>query len=407
MKRLEKHREYYLLFKYLWVIILLPKTVQLGALMIIAILLLRHGKIRRSGDYFTLLQVIVLVIHAFSIIWNAATGTHERSRIFAAINTFSVTAVALLFYKTYSQVKLDLSRIGKYCIINILILTGILIIYLVYPGKMEVRIGENVLSAYDYYNEQLIPRFVGMMPYANLVPLMLMLGIPFALYTKYGKKPLSMGIIFVVSYIIITEARSRTGQLTVILLALMYLYSLVLLKVDNKMMLRAILAAMCCFFVIVLFNKIWGALSGLISGRSASNGMRFYIYEQSWYKMISTNPWVGVGIKDIMGDTGYPYGSHSSYIGYFYKTGMFGGVLYLLSFFDVAKRLITNLKKSSLAERMIITGVFSIFVWMIFEDIDGVNWAICLLYAVMGIEIREERKRRQQAILKNRLERVM
>ena len=91
-----------------------------------------------------------------------------------------------------------------------------------------------------------------------------------------------------------------------------------------------------------------------------------------------------MGIKDALAGDVYPYGSHSSYLGYFYKTGIVGGILYLLSFLLKSMGLI-GWKINTSWKDVFRFSFFCVLVWMILEDLDGVNWSICLFYAYMGI----------------------
>ena len=93
----------YFIFKYLWVIAVLPKMAQLPILGLAMVWLYVKGDTRqlikydyKSDIYFTLL-IVVNAVYAFSIVYNAIFGVHELSRILAAVNTFSITCVAYGF----------------------------------------------------------------------------------------------------------------------------------------------------------------------------------------------------------------------------------------------------------------------------------------------------------------------
>jgi len=63
--------------------------------------------------------------------------------------------------------------------------------------------------------------------------------------------------------------------------------------------------------------------------KEGSNAMRMILYKESIDLMMATNPILGIGIKPNIGEltlgANLPLGSHSTLIGYFFKTGLLGG----------------------------------------------------------------------------------
>lgn len=100
-------------------------------------------------------------------------------------------------------------------------------------------------------------------------------------------------------------------------------------------------------------------------------------------RMWDNSPLLGMGIKDYIEGSIYPYGSHSTYLGYFYKIGILGGFIYLLSFVVILYRLI-KLNNNKFSDYLRVISAFCVLLWMILEDIDGANWAICIFYSVLG-----------------------
>lgn len=367
------------LFFLFWIIALLPKSIQLLVLAAGAFWLNRY-KIRIKIDYFTAIQYVVLTMYFVSIIFNIVAGKHEMNRIFATANTFLITFVSLQYYTYFSNNKVDYSRISKYIVANCIMLFLLLAVYLFYPKMTDLKILGNDLYAIDYY-EKYSTRFIGFFSYANLIPLFALISIPAICDTFKNKKIISF--IFLALLICATYfANSRSGLVILLVIAGVYIYTTAKEKC-NKYILRIITIILLVLILIIFKSLIFDKIESLYMGRAQSNSMRFYIYKESIDMMLNKNPILGMGIKDLINGTIYPYGSHSSYIGYFYKTGIIGGVLYTLSYVLCAVSIIKRNNKS-INDLVTNACLIGIFIWMIFEDLDGENWAICYTMMIIG-----------------------
>ena len=86
----------------------------------------------------------------------------------------------------------------------------------------------------------------------------------------------------------------------------------------------------------------------------------------------------------MMGD--YPLGSHSSYVGFFYKTGLLGLGCILFALFKLIKAVfLKHFKKNML----FLLGVGAILLAMALEDIDGADWLLVLFMTINGIYLCE------------------
>ena len=121
----------YFVFKFLWIIVLLPKTVQLGCFGVIAIVMIRKSnsmcKITRDSVNFSFLLPNILLLLA--IISSAIMRSHDVERIFAAINTCLITFIAVKFYNIYLKVNINYEKISRYMLINFMILCAIWFAY--------------------------------------------------------------------------------------------------------------------------------------------------------------------------------------------------------------------------------------------------------------------------------------
>ena len=248
------------------------------------------------------------------------------------------------------------------------------------------------ISAIDYF-EGFSTRFVGFFAYANLVPLFSIISIPFVVEYFEKKRIVSLGIV-VMNLICSYYANSRSGQVIMLLILALFIYDYLKLKITNKDRKYYVMMALLIVFVFVIlaFPYISNKITDLFISRGASNSMRFTLYEESMKMMLENNPIFGMGIKDLYGGDIYPYGSHSSYIGYFYKTGIVGGMLFLFSVITYIYRAF-RWKKKSLQEFIYFISVIGLFVWMILEDLDGANWGICYAYIMLGIVTNKIRNR--------------
>lgn len=377
---------YYALFQYFWLLVLLPKAVQLVALAAIAAyMLIRNGR-EKPLDAFTVLQIIFLLIYGCAIGINAFRGGHEFSRIFAAVNTWSITAVALVFYHLYRNVSIDLRRIGKYSLINLLILVGLWLVYRIAGMGMNPSILGRTLYGDDWVDGIYSTRFLGFMDYANLVVFVVLLFYPMALYFLKGK-PILSGALTLVLFPVISATNSRSGIL--LYLIVLAAYGLFWLQKAffyfyrrNKTLLFVILMAGALGGCILFWDKIAGVVQSFLSMREGSNGMRTLIYSTSIQTMLKTSPVIGVGIKDMLGD--YPLGSHSTYIGVFYKAGILGGLIYLCSIIYMAIKIIfgKDTNRHAVTAKICLAAVLLL---MVLEDVDGANWCLCVFYILLAL----------------------
>lgn len=389
---------YYALFQYFWLLVLLPKVVQLVALAAIAMyMLIRNGK-EKPLDAFTVLQMIFLLIYGCAIGINALRGGHEMSRIFAAVNTWSITAVALIFYHLYRNVSIDLKRIGKYSLINLLILVGLWLVYRVVGMRMNPSILGRTLHGDDWVGGVYTIRFLGFMDYANLLVFAVLLLYPMALYFLKGK-PILSGVLTVVLFPVVSATNSRSGIL--LYLIVLAAYGLFWLQKAffyfyrrNKIVLFVILIAGILGGGVLLWDKIAGVIQSFLSMREGSNGMRTLIYSTSIQTMLENSPIIGIGIKDML-EYGFPLGSHSTYIGVFYKAGILGGLIYIVSLGVLIWRYFMGRDKNRFA-MLVKVCLVAVFGLMALEDVDGANWCICLTYAIFAIPENVEKTETEQ-----------
>lgn len=382
---INKNEIIYYLFYFFWIIVLLPKPAQLVILFTVSLYLISLKK-ENKGDWFINTQYLVLAIYGISIIYNLFISDHDIVRVFATCNTFMITFTALLLYRVFSSIKIDGMRIGKSCLINLGILALILFIYIISPNKEGLSILGHAISVDDFYNEE-TTRFIGFFAYSNLLCLYSLISFPFIIEYLKDKKRFffySIGIILL-NFLFSYYANSRSGQLIIIMLLCGFVFKCILtkLKIEQRKIFIIIVITLVLIIGILSWRYVYFKLSDMLLARAGSNSTRLAINESSIKLMLERSPVIGMGIKDMLSTLSYPYGSHSSYIGYFYKAGVLGGIIYLCSFMIYAYKLF-KWKKRDIGDYTLFICIMLMLIWMLLEDLDGANWGICYAFILMG-----------------------
>lgn len=383
--------------KWLWVIIILPKMAQFAVLILsVFIIMLNSSSTKTKLDSFAKLTIVYSMIHLFSIAINAFDSA-SISRIAAGINTALIWVVAALFYSFVSSNDISIQDTSKYCFRNhlILILFFIVARILYYCGKTSYYLP--VLGNVLFWQEGNYSRFTAFMEYPTLVVPFTLLMMPGTLYFVYkstvgrfGKKIAAVVVIiyYVISFLPIYVCYSRMGYvlylLTFACLILFWMRSH--LGNQSWKILFSLTVFGVCILMVLFLRTDMGILDKLLSMREGSNSTRMIIYRES-FEHFSNKPILGCGIKEIS-SVELPLGSHSTYIGLLYKTGIIGTLVICTAFAGKIKEYIKAIIR---IKRLNMYKVLSLFLAMIFvfallEDLDGVDWLICLFYSLIGIQ---------------------
>lgn len=377
-----------ILFKYIWLIIILPKEIQLIVFAVLLIYLVNNKKFKidfQSGILF-----LYTIVHLISIGINYFTGSYSNSRVFAAFNTAMIWIVAVFYYNYYKNNKINIKDISKIAFSNLFILIGILILSLgIFSiGIKSVSIMGVKLHSVDWYNNNPIFRLAAFMDYPNLIVMFFLLQYPFSLLYLENKKSIVKYIWMGMWLLPIYFSRSRSGYIIVSLALIIIIFSY-LKNIKNKKIIYG-LYFMCVLFCIMFiyfdgFELINKFVNSLLLSREGSNTTRMKLYVESINKVNMISPLLGVGIKEYMGN--FPLGSHSTYIGVYYKTGVLGSLFWIIGMSGLIIKLIklNRLNTKSLTKREVIISLIAILGMCIFEDLDGSNWLIVLYFSCMGI----------------------
>ena len=228
-------------------------------------------------------------------------------------------------------------RIGKYSLINLLILIGLWLVFEITDGAKIMFWGRK-LSDDDWINGLLDLRFMGFLDYSNLVVFCILFFYPLALRYLSNRPLLSLGLTMVL-FPVVSATNSRTGLVLLALLFLacvLFILQKVFFRVYRKY--RPHTVILCCALVLVVglaaLDMAVGIVQKFISLRAGSNNMRIFIYPESMTQRFTESPLIGIGIKDLLAFQAdgyamqyYALGSHSTYLGMFYKIGLLGGAL--------------------------------------------------------------------------------
>lgn len=403
----------YWLFKYLWLIVVLPKEAQFVVLLGLGGYL--YYRAERKVSLIDDISKFVLLYVIISLVSILVNSFHVSSigRIAAALNTALIWAIGVFFYRYYKTKAIDWNKCGRYLFINLSILVGlnILMRILVILGVTHPSIAGLELYIDDWLNGIHTYRLQAFLEYSNLISMMFFLSFPLAYqYLKKMTKIMWQQVLVVtVFFLPVYNSNSRQGIVLGAVMVLWIIYEnfekesqevsriikstyerLKNIYEKNKRQ-GAIVAGTVAVIVllVVIFNipKAWDFVMDFVNGRSDSSNTRFLIYRTSILKAIDDNFLIGSGIKVMMGE--YPLGSHSSYIGFFYKTGLLGLVSIMIAMFNMIKAI---LLKHFNKNMIILLGVGAIFLAMALEDIDGADWLLVLFMAINGIYLCEHER---------------
>ncbi len=139
-------------------------------------------------------------------------------------------------------------------------------------------------------------------------------------------------------------------------------------------------AAIVCLIIIsvllassLLSEAISALWSTVNSSRSDSSSLRFMLYTRSVSSAWAEHPLLGFGIKERVSELAIPLGSHSTFFGAMYKTGLIGGLVVTLFFLLVTKTSFAAGFRSRCDYRSsLAAGCIAMLPLLIFEDLDSV-----------------------------------
>lgn len=320
---------------------------------------------------------------------------HEFDRLLASINTLLIWVLAFLYFQVFLNSESNIGKIKKIILFNFGVLFFFYLVMLVTHyilGMSNLSYMGKVLFSSSWYEDAEEVRFQGFLEYPNLVPLFLMMFTPFLFHyvnTKsFGK--LKMFFLIVFSILLVNASLSRSGLIAILFGFVAYsmiFYSSKNIKLFTAISSFAIAMTLCFMYFFHGFTFLYDKFDQIANAREGSNLTRGSIYESSIQRTFENSPLIGMGIKDISPFDNLPYGSHSTYLGFFYKTGIIGFVIGVLLFLFVIFKIYAQSKHffKNYNLKFFLCMFSSLSLVLIFEDIDGSNWLIVYYFIIIGI----------------------
>ena len=389
-----KNKDFYMIYKYFWLIAILPKSLQFLVLFFMAakvslkkIWSNKQICLHHASFYF----LLGIFIQIFAIINQIIIGNANFTRVLAAINTSLIWVFGIAFYEYYISFVFDShqkKRLIKIIIINLYILFAIYIFSLMYKGTTISILGHSIsLKRYDYFDKTRTYRFSGMLE-SQLSTAHLFLILMPIIIIAVGKN-IHIFIVAILTYIVVLAGHSRVGMIMATVDIIAFIWLLLLHRNFNKRNIYQ-LSFFALLFLIILFicnhQKFIEFFLRLYNSREGSNSARFIIYKESISKVLQESPVFGIGIKYMISFSfnDIPYGSHSTYIGILYKSGILGCVFFMAGFYEIIKGIIKNCKIHKGFLFIIIT-VFSYFIFISLTDLDGCDWYPVFIFSSWGL----------------------
>ena len=375
--------------KFLWIIILLPKEFQFFLYLFFLIYLIIKFGVKL--DKLSLMALLIPIVQFISIVMQVFIYPPEfsLSRLFAGINTMMIWFIAIMLFNfiRFNYKKDYLDKISLYMFINMCILFFVYILYFILDRDSISIMGYTLLLRRDDWVEGVnVGRFCAFMESVLGPSHLFCFAFPLSLYfVKKSRFILPKLFYCCCSYLPIVETNSRIGTIVcfvIMILGLFYIISNH--NSSNKKRLAifsffSIAIVLTVIFAIMYRAQLIDIFNSYLYSRQGSTNTRFKIYSESTSYVLENSPLFGIGIKYMIGD--FPLGSHSTYVGLLYKTGIFGCLIFLLTIMYIYYKIYKNMNLYIFLSNILI------FVLFIFADIDGADWYIVSYFIVWGIYI--------------------
>lgn len=371
----------YLIFSSLWLIIILPKVIQLLFYGIIGFVLLARMNFKIRIGKTTNAIFLLCGIHLWAIIYNILINGGEITRIFASINTLALWVLAIIFYWYFQNKEVDLHKIGRYCCINIVILFigACVTIYCFYFLHIDtVRFLGKTLYETTYLSGEAKTKFIGLNDFSNMNLFYVMSMLMMSFYYLKRKSMWLQLIIILMTSIEVMLINSRSGYVLYGIVLIVYcIYLGRMIQKKQMLICVTLIAFLVCIILFKNISRLF--MERIIYGNASSTSFRVVILKESINAVMQRSPLWGIGIKETM-QAGYVLGSHSTYIGFLYKTGIVGlviGMYIMLTTIYVAMKNTKNM--------VITTSTICFLILFAIEDLDGTNWSILLFFSMFAI----------------------
>lgn len=325
------------------------------------------------------------IIHIISIFFNYSFGD-DISRVMAAINTAVLWMIGSIVFSIILKCEINERKVNKIMFYNLMfiIILSLIALFLKDILFKNISIGNRQLIGADWIYEEKTYRFLGFFEYSNLVVLFTILIFPFAMkYVSITYNRQFQLIFCILSLIPTFLTNSRAGIILISLLIFSTIPKILSLSKKSNYIIIIFLVFFFFFFMIFNFNTLLEKFLLLINSRENSTSMRMKIYSESINITLNKNIFIGCGIKEYL--SGYPLGSHSTYIGLFYKVGILGCFIILYGIYQLVTFIISSIKREN---SYFLMSFLCLLVMLSVEDLDGTNWYIIFFFCMISIFIK-------------------
>ena len=391
-----------------------------ATLAIIAAAMMRGSPIiRRSAMLPAFLLVAYMMVYAASLAANASN--HEASRIVAGGYNLTIWFMGLISFlvgsaSNWKDWSRPLARISA-ASFAALALVGLLIIVAWYglglrrlefdtPVSLIVeRTGGfphlmasstlNILGA-DWRLGDLSPRTAALGPYATATAAMYLIFLPFYLAIKPRRLPglVAKWVVLILASYAFYCAFSRLSMVAIIIGAAAWL----VLRRRDRILLMAPLALAGIAILVPLADTLFESFNDV---RAGSSETRFALYSFQIERVLEQSPLLGLGVKERIAQFAVPIGSHSTYFGALYKTGLIGLCLVVLFQLSILLSWLTRMLTVQDREARAFlskcgVALIGMSVWMIGEDIDAPQMVAFAYFLIAGLVFSIPRRRSQK-----------
>lgn len=359
----------------IWFFVLIPKEIFAIISLLIILYLFLKKKINLN-DKIVLTTILIGLISFIATLFSIIRDSYDFSRILAAINTSLSWIIAGIAYGIFQGNFSNKRKLSKIASINLLIIIMISLLSIILN-----RVGINfsllgsTLNTDDWINGVKQNRLLAFFEYSSLITsfILINLGLYFLSPTK---NKLFNIFLLIMSFIPILLSLSRICIVAYIVFLFFYIFYKI--KKTNYGNLILLSAFFLTFFAVIIFsNQLIKYIYDIVFLREGSNNTRMTIYALSFSEVLNKNFLFGIGIKSL--HNGIPLGSHSTYIGMLYKSGILGCLIFLILLYAIIKMIF----KSNVSFE--VKGVFISFLFIfLFEDIDGTNWLIFYVFFLLS-----------------------
>ena len=332
---------------------------------------------------FTLILTL-FGIHIFSTIIFFFAKNVALTRVIAAFNTalsWIISGIMLGF--SPKNIKSNTFNNRKIAFLNIVLLVGLSVFALICQRiNRNYSLFGNSLYINDWVTSGQETRLLLFFDYSSLITFFVIFNLGFYLQNKRCKRDLFVILICILP---VYYSKSRICLLGYLVLLGLYLLAFIKDNFRNYKIFYFVITLIVLCFLVICRGKIIEFLYDFIHMRENSNNARWEVYMQSISFALRNSPLFGVGVK-LEYSLNVPYGSHSTFIGLFYKLGFVGLLVGFILYFSILKISVRSADKNFLYIFLALTII------MFFEDIDGTNWLVFYAFVLLNMFLQKEKK---------------